>query len=133
MALSLPEKMDRVLCILLAVRDPHVASALALHGFRKQDHDEGWTLLRAVGDANTTPMPLSHNGLPQRLLDHQKELARAEAELWAWYVHWSDVAHVAIKRPALREQLGLPSPHPASALKDAEAAHDDEPVSATSD
>jgi hypothetical protein len=122
--------MDRVIGFLLAVREPRIASALALHGYRQQDHDEGWALIQAIGHADLIATP-ERPGSLKRLLEHRTALARAETELWSWYLEWSGVANLAIKRPALRSQLGLLTPRPALALKDGHPGHE-EPVSATS-
>lgn len=127
MNLSLSEKMDRMIAFLLAARHVPIASALALHGYRQQDHDEGWALIRAIGYADVAGAPQRSSSLKQ-LLEQRTALAKAEAELWAWYLEWSAVAQLAIKQPALREQLGLPTPHLAVARPTAAAEHD-EPLS----
>jgi hypothetical protein len=124
MNLSLPEKMDRTIAFLLAARHVPIASALALHGYRQEDHEEGWSLIRAIGYADVAGAPLKSSSLKQ-LLEQRTALAKAEAELWAWYLEWSAVANLAIKQPALREQLGLPTPHLAIARPTATGAHDD--------
>jgi hypothetical protein len=130
MQLSLPEKMDRVIAFLLAVREPRIASSLALHGYRQQDHDEGWGLIQAIGHADLIGAP-ERSGSLKRLLEHRTGLARAETELWSWYLEWSAVANLAIKKPALRAQLGLLPPQSTLPPKGVHAGHD-EPVSATS-
>ncbi|HRI66862.1 MAG TPA: hypothetical protein PK156_21595 [Polyangium sp.] len=46
--LTIGQKAERVLTLLLALRNPRIAAALARHGFKNKDLDEGWNLLRAV-------------------------------------------------------------------------------------
>jgi len=46
--LTIGQKAERVLKLLIALRNAHIAAALAQHGFRNADLDEGWTLLRNV-------------------------------------------------------------------------------------
>lgn len=138
MQLSLPEKIDRVIGFLLAAREPRIASALALHGYRQQDHDEGWGLVQAIGHADLVGAS-ERPGSLKRLLEQRTSLARAESALWSWYLEWSAVANLAVKRPSLRVQLGLLTPHSAVPMprpgpgpgEDAHAGHG-EPVSVTS-
>ena len=90
----------------------------------------------ALGDSTGVGVGGADGGyvirLFKRILEQRTALARAEAELWSWYVEWSAVAHLAIKQPAHREQLGLSNPHPALARKTSEVDHvRDEPPTAT--
>jgi hypothetical protein len=124
MDLSLPEKMDHMIAFLLAARHAPIASALALYGYRQQDHEEGWALIRAIGYADVAGAPHKSSSL-KHLLEQRSALAKAETEMWAWYLEWSAVAHLAIKQPALREQLGLPAPHLAIARPTAAVEHDE--------
>ncbi len=65
--LTLGQKADRVLALLLGLRIARVAAALGAHGFKNEDLAEGWTLLRAVGktklDAEPEPTALDANAL----------------------------------------------------------------------
>jgi hypothetical protein len=124
MDLSLPEKMDHMIAFLLAARHAPIASALALYGYRQQDHEEGWALIRAIGYADVAGAPQKSSSL-KHLLEQRTALAKAETELWAWYLEWSAVAHLAVKQPALREQLGLLPLHPSLAYNYAEAEQEE--------
>jgi len=57
MALPVGEKAARVMKLLMGLRNPRIASAMAAYGFTEADLQEGWTLLNAVGrvklDAHT--------------------------------------------------------------------------------
>jgi hypothetical protein len=46
--LTLGQKAERVLGLLLGLRNQRVADALTRHGFTNRDLEEGWTLLRQV-------------------------------------------------------------------------------------
>jgi hypothetical protein len=46
--LTIGQKAERVLTLLLALRNSRIAGALARYGFKNADLDEGWNLLRAV-------------------------------------------------------------------------------------
>lgn len=46
--LTIGQKAERVLTLLLALRNARIAGALARYGFKNADLDEGWNLLRAV-------------------------------------------------------------------------------------
>jgi hypothetical protein len=46
--LTIGQKAERVLMLLLALRNPRIAAALKQHVFTNDDLDEGWTLLRAL-------------------------------------------------------------------------------------
>lgn len=46
--LTVGEKAERVLVMLMGLRSQRVAEALTRHGFTEQDLDEGWRLLRKV-------------------------------------------------------------------------------------
>lgn len=37
----------------------------------------------------------------------QKQLEKAEADLWAWYLEWSAIARVAVKQRVLLKQMGF--------------------------
>lgn len=50
MRLSIGDKAQRVLVVLMAIRNPKVFKILEAHGFTKAELDQGWRLLRAVSD-----------------------------------------------------------------------------------
>jgi hypothetical protein len=58
MSLSLGEKAQRVLKLLLGLRNPRVASALAVYGFTEADMEEGWRLLQALGQRRLDRLPV---------------------------------------------------------------------------
>jgi hypothetical protein len=58
MSLSLGEKAQRVLKLLLGLRNPRVASPLAAYGFTEADMEEGWALLRALGQGRLDRLPV---------------------------------------------------------------------------
>src|SRR6478752_755743 len=49
MPISIGNKAERVLRLLIGVRNPRVAAALAGYGFSEQTIQEGWDLLQALG------------------------------------------------------------------------------------
>ena len=62
MSLSLGDKAQRTLRLLLGLRNPRIASALASYGFTEADMDEGWALLQALGrnKLSITPIPTTN-------------------------------------------------------------------------
>jgi hypothetical protein len=65
--LSIGQKGDRVLTLLLALRNVRIAGTLARHGFTNADLQEGWTLLRSVTrthlDAPIDEAPVDNDAL----------------------------------------------------------------------
>jgi hypothetical protein len=49
MAITMGMKAERALRLLLGLRNPRIATALAAHGFTDKDRQEGWELLQALG------------------------------------------------------------------------------------
>ncbi len=94
--LTLGQKADRVLDLLLGLRNARVAAALRAHGFKNEDLTEGWTLLRAVGktklDAEPEPPVLDADAL-QRLDEWENKwfpitsatLTRHAPEVAKWF------------------------------------------------
>lgn len=65
--LTIGQKGERVLTLLLALRNVRIAGTLARHGFTNADLDEGWSLLRSVTrtqlDAPSDEAPVDNNAL----------------------------------------------------------------------
>ncbi len=65
--MSIGQKGDRVLTLLLALRNARIAGTLVRHGFTNTDLQEGWTLLRSVTrtrlDAPIDEAPVDNNAL----------------------------------------------------------------------
>ena len=62
--LSLGQKAERVLKLLLGMQNRRVSTALAVSGFTDADAEEGWTLLRSLnrgkrGQARFAPLKLT--------------------------------------------------------------------------
>ncbi|MFO0589208.1 MAG: hypothetical protein U0441_16850 [Polyangiaceae bacterium] len=87
--LTLGQKADRALKLLLGLRNPRIAAALMSHGFTDKDLQEGWTLLRALGtsvlDGDAAPASLDTASL--QLLDQ-------------WENKWFPIAKAALQRHA---------------------------------
>jgi hypothetical protein len=85
--LTIGQKAERVLTLLLALRNSRIAGALARYGFKNEDLDEGWTLLRAVTrtqlDVIADETPLDPDAL--RALDE-------------WENQWFVIAAATLKR-----------------------------------
>lgn len=65
--MTIGQKGDRVLTLLLALRNVRIAGTLTRHGFTNADLDEGWTLLRSVTrtqlDAPVDEPPVNNDAL----------------------------------------------------------------------
>jgi hypothetical protein len=87
--LTIGQKAERVLTLLLALRNPRIAAALGRHGFNNEDLDEGWNLLRAVTrtklDVPEDETPVDQDAL--RSLDE-------------WENQWFVIAGATLKRRA---------------------------------
>lgn len=55
--LTLGQKPDRAINLLIGLRNPRIAAALVAHGFTNADLQEGWALLRAVGKSQLDADP----------------------------------------------------------------------------
>lgn len=87
--LTLGQKADRVLDLLLGLRNARVAAALRAHGFTNDDLAEGWTLLRAVGKTKLDAEP------EQPVLD-----ADALQRLDEWENKWFPITSATLSRRA---------------------------------
>lgn len=92
--LTIGQKAERVLKLLMGLRNPRVAAALAAHGFTEDDLREGWRLLAAL-----TRQRLS--------IQVQVEDPHMMAELDAFENKWFPIVRVALERhnPQVAEQL----------------------------
>lgn len=96
MAMSLGTKAERMLKLLIGVRNPRVASALASYGFTEQTIQEGWELLQAVGktryDVSAPPGDV-----------------QVISQLDAWENQWFPIAYATLQRhfPASHGRLFL--------------------------
>jgi hypothetical protein len=82
--LTLGQKAERVLRLLLALRNPRILSALAAFGFTNADRDDGWRLIRALTEGR-----LARSPNPRRdptLLD----------KLDAWENRWFPIANATL-------------------------------------
>jgi hypothetical protein len=61
------QKAERVLKLLLGLRNIRIASALAAHGFKKEDLDEGWSLLRGLARIQLDALPATLTADPSLL------------------------------------------------------------------
>ena len=65
--MTIGQKAERVLTLLLALRNVRIAGTLARHGFTNADLQEGWTLLRSVTrtqlDAPINEAPVDNDAL----------------------------------------------------------------------
>jgi hypothetical protein len=93
--MTIGQKAERVLRFILGLRNSHVLQVMAAHGFKPQDLEEGWTLLRAATagklSAKTPPPPD-----PSVL-----------ASLDAWENRWFPIAVASLRTrfPAIYENL----------------------------
>ncbi|MDI1445099.1 hypothetical protein [Polyangium sp. 6x1] len=87
--LTIGQKAERVLKLLIALRNPRIAAALSRHGFTNVDLDEGWTLLKNVTRTKLDVVEAPQNTDPDAL--------RA---LDAWENQWFVIAEATLKRHA---------------------------------
>ncbi|MDI1428077.1 hypothetical protein [Polyangium sorediatum] len=87
--LTIGQKAERVLKLLIALRNPRIAAALARHGFTGADLDEGWTLLKNVTRTKLDFVEAPPNTDPDAL--------RA---LDAWENQWFVIGDATLKRHA---------------------------------
>ena len=92
MSLSLGEKAQRVLRLLMGLRNPRVSLALAAYGFSEADLNEGWTLLQALGRGKLSTIPFESTNL--NLIE----------QLDAWENQWFPIAmaSLCVLRPGER-------------------------------
>jgi hypothetical protein len=89
--LTIGQKAERVIKFLLALRNPRIAAVLGQHGFKQEDLDEGWDLLRKITrtrlDVLVEDAPIDPDAL--RALDD-------------WENKWFAIAQATLKRRALK-------------------------------
>lgn len=95
--LTVGQKADRVMKLMLALRDPRIAGALKAHGFTQASLAEGWTLLRGVC---ATSLDVDAEGTLN---------AGTLQRLDAWENKWFPIARATLKRhaPAVHDWLFL--------------------------
>ncbi|AKU95365.1 hypothetical protein AKJ09_02029 [Labilithrix luteola] len=93
--MPLGDKASRVLKLMMGMRSPRIASAMAAYGFKDSDLQEGWALLHAVGRVK-----LDANGIPTTDTN-------TLAELDAWENRWFPIASATLERrfPAVHAQI----------------------------
>lgn len=98
-----PQKFDRILRFLVALRDDAVSAPLVAAGFRDADLEEGWSLLRKLGPATVADVPPPPVDIATP--------AFAELEKWARRYIRALEAAVARKHPKHVKHLfgGLPA------------------------
>jgi hypothetical protein len=92
--MTIGQKAERVLKLLLGLRNPRIVEALAAFGFAQADRDEGWRLLRSLTDGRLaqTPSPRRDPSVLDKLDDWENRwfpiasatLARRFPEAHAW-------------------------------------------------
>ncbi|HRI69659.1 MAG TPA: hypothetical protein PK156_35765, partial [Polyangium sp.] len=87
--LTIGQKAERVLTLLLALRNPRIAAALTRYGFKNEDLDEGWNLLRSV---TRTQLDVAPDDSPV-----DPDALRALDE---WENQWFVIAAATLKRRA---------------------------------
>lgn len=94
--LTIGQKGERVLTLLLALRNPRIAAALTQHGFTNADLEEGWKLLRAL--------TRSHLDAPAETASADPDALRALDE---WENQWFVIASATLMRraPKVHERL----------------------------
>jgi hypothetical protein len=79
-------------------------AVLAARGLTGAVVDEARALLETVGRIETYPDVTT-------IEEDQNALAKAEADLWAWYLEWSSIARIAVKQRVLLKQMGFAQTH----------------------
>jgi hypothetical protein len=83
---------------------PDAAAArklLETRGLTEAVVNEARAVLESLGRIDIKPAP------PVAREQQQEQLSKAESEMWAWYLEWSQLARVAIKQRSLLRQLGF--------------------------
>jgi len=95
--LTLGQKADRVLKLLLGMRNARVVSALTTRGFGQDDLEEGWSLLRNVAKGHFDYLP-TENTDPSVI-----------AELDLWENTWFPIVSASLSRrfPKVAERVFL--------------------------
>jgi len=86
--LNAVQRAERVVTFLMGLRNPKIATAMASRGFRTEDLDEGFALLRKVTPSLIAPLP--PGGLDETPMD---AIAR-------WSRTWLPIASIALRRRA---------------------------------
>ena len=100
--LTIGQKAERVLALLMGLRSPKIAAALALHGFGNEDLKEGWSLLQQLTRTRLDTLPGAGPGPihvdPSTL-----------GALDAWENKWFPIAKATLQRrlPAVHDWMFL--------------------------
>jgi hypothetical protein len=86
--LTSSQKAERVLRLLLGIRNPRICEALAGQGFASEDLEKGWILLRSVARSRLDALNASPDGIEPSVL----------ADLDRWQSRWFAVAEVVLCR-----------------------------------
>jgi len=95
--ITIGQKAERVLKLLMGIRNPRVGEALAQYGFTAKDLDEGWRLLKALTDGRlSTRTP-------------QKQDPSQLATLDAWENRWFPIVAASLRSryPSVHDWLFL--------------------------
>jgi len=84
--LTVGQKAERVVRLLLGMRSAHVVAALRPHGFSQEDLDEGWARLKALTDDQF-----------DQLAPPPAQDPRWLEQLDAWENRWFPIAHASLR------------------------------------
>jgi hypothetical protein len=90
-------KAARVLTLLMGLRNPRIAAAMASYGFNEAELDEGWALLKAFGKVKVDSNPSSGGGEGKTTID----------QLDAWENRWFPITAATLERrfPAIHARV----------------------------
>jgi hypothetical protein len=94
--LTLGQKVERVIKLLVGLRNRRIAAALIKHGFTNGDLQEGWSLLQKVTRTQLDTPP-----------ELQPEDPVAVRNLDEWENKWFPIASATLKRRALEVHAWL--------------------------
>jgi hypothetical protein len=100
--LTIGQKAERVLALLMGLRSPKIAAALALHGFGNEDLKEGWTLLQQLTRTRLDTLP---GAAPGPIHVDPATLGALDA----WENKWFPIAKATLQRrlPAVHDWMFL--------------------------
>ena len=94
---TLLERLDQMAAGAYGPEGAAAKSQLELRGLAAVVMNEARALLETVGKIANPSAPATDT----------EALAKAESDLWAWYLEWSQIARVAVTQRALLRQLGF--------------------------
>lgn len=103
MALSLNEKLSKMLAFLVALRDPRIFAVMAKRGMTQEILDEGWTFFSTAAGAKLRYQPAT------AATQTSGEETKLLADLDGWENEWFPVIEAVLRRhfPALYERVFL--------------------------